>query len=111
MSKEAMKQALEALERAPANTISQAARIGEAITALREALAEQPTQTDWEAVAADQAMTIAMLKSERKPWVGLTDQEIDDLWNQHESRFDFYSFYCDIEDKLREKNRITGEKK
>lgn len=41
MSKEAMKQALEALERAPANTISQAARIGEAITALRRALANE----------------------------------------------------------------------
>lgn len=59
----------------------------EAITALRQALSssvEQPAQqsaervepVDWEAVAADQAMTIAMMKAERKPWVGLTDEEI-----------------------------------
>jgi hypothetical protein len=47
-------------------------------------LEEQPAQqsaergepVDWEAVAADQAMTIAMMKSQRKPWVGLTDEEI-----------------------------------
>ena len=39
-----------------------------------------------------------------KPWVGLTDQEIEDLWNHHEPRFDFYSFSCDIEAKLKEKN-------
>ena len=38
-----------------------------AITAIREALAEQPAQTDWEAVAADQAMTIALLKAEQPP--------------------------------------------
>lgn len=87
----------------------------EAITVLRQALSdsvEQPAQqsaervepVDWEAVAADQAMTIAMMKVQleglpsdkrpwqqiecpvcgelaraeppRKPWVGLTDAEI-----------------------------------
>ena len=125
-------------------------------------------EIDWEAVAADQALTIALLKAElQKPlamrmpkvgdrvvcieddsfativgltgggspeinfddgsrgtyllrefadlfryentvnqckWNGLTDQEIEDLWNQHESRFDYYSFSCDIEAKLKEKN-------
>lgn len=40
----------------------------------------------------------------KKKWVGLTDQEIENLWNQHESRFDHYSFSCDIEAKLKEKN-------
>ena len=40
----------------------------------------------------------------KREWVGLTDQEIEDLWNQHERRFDFYSFSCDIEAKLKEKN-------
>lgn len=60
--------------------------------AIREALAEessgteQPAQTDWEAVAADQAMTIALLKAEQpaqrqslrdvKP---LTDEEFLEL--------------------------------
>jgi hypothetical protein len=40
----------------------------------------------------------------QKQWVGLTDQEIENLWNQHERRFDYYSFSCDIEAKLKEKN-------
>ena len=40
----------------------------------------------------------------KRKWVGLTDQEIENLWNQHESRFDYYSFSCDIEAKLKEKN-------
>ena len=32
---------------------------------------------DWEAVAADQAMTIAMMKIEnKKEWVGLTDEDL-----------------------------------
>ena len=39
--------------------------LDKATTALRTALAEQPAQTDWEAVAADQAMTIALLKAEQ----------------------------------------------
>ena len=43
-------------------------------------------------------------KSSQRKWVGLTDQEIENLWNQHESRFDYYSFSCDIEAKLKEKN-------
>jgi hypothetical protein len=65
MSKEAMKLALDALETSARNWPSDS--IIEAITALREALAEQPAQqepVDWEAVAADQAMTIALLKAE-----------------------------------------------
>lgn len=35
--------------------------------------AERVEPVDWEAVAADQAMTIAMMKSQRKPWVGLPE--------------------------------------
>ncbi len=52
-------------------------------------------QTDWEAVAADQAMTISMMKvdqeksesayqrgymdgmTKQRPWIGLTDEQID----------------------------------
>ena len=94
---------------------------------------------DWEAIAADQDMTIALLRAEQpaqqepltdeyieriyhryggdmincaraieraaqRTWVGLTDQEIENLWNQHEPRFDYYLFSCDIESKLKEKN-------
>lgn len=72
---------------------------------------KESAQTDWEAVAADQAMTIAMMKVQleglpsdkrpwqqiecpvcgelaraeppRKPWVGLTDDEIEDIWNRY----------------------------
>jgi hypothetical protein len=53
----------------------------------REQLANQektsgsPVQ-DWEAVAADQAMTIALLKSEaaaQRQWVGLSEDEINKL--------------------------------
>lgn len=47
---------------------------------------------------------VDQLEAASKPWVGLTDQEIENLWNQHESRFDYYSFSCDIEAKLKEKN-------
>ena len=39
-----------------------------------------------------------------KPWVGLTDEEIQNLWNQHEPWFDYYLFSCAIEAKLEEKN-------
>jgi hypothetical protein len=64
--------------------------------------------TDWEAVAADQAMTIAMsridddIQEYKKPWVSLTDKDIDD--------FDIYSgdtlisLVHAIEAKLKELN-------
>jgi hypothetical protein len=47
-------------------------------------------------------MTIAMMKAERKPWVGLTDEEID-TWNivGHESLREFSQA---IEAKLKDKN-------
>lgn len=48
----------------------------------REKTSSSPEQ-DWEAVAADQAMTIALLKSEaaaQRQWVEPTDEEIDDVY-------------------------------
>jgi hypothetical protein len=45
----------------------------------------------------------------QRTWVGLTDQEIKNLWNQHEPRFDYYSFSCDIEAKLKQKNHVAQE--
>jgi len=62
MSKEAMKLALEALEVATTPFARDRQEVLRAQVALREALAEQQAQTDWESVAADQAMTIALLK-------------------------------------------------
>ncbi len=124
MSKEAMKLALYALE----DNFDIWTAKTKAITALREAinksLAEQPVQTDWEAVAADQAMTIALLKAEQpaqqaldkmaenarelgldyeqpaqRTWVGLTDFEIFSC-----RREDYFETYRVIEAKLRSKN-------
>ena len=63
-ARSALKLALEALthfEKAGLATL----KTVDAITAIREALAEHPAQTDWEAVAADQAMTIALLRAEQ----------------------------------------------
>jgi len=83
---------------------------------------------DWEAVAADQAMTIAMMKSEyvkfqdfvthlqklekqaceiiRREWVGLTDDEITELFcNYDDSQFP--KLARAIEAKLKDKNTST----
>ena len=59
----------------------------------------KPPQEDWEAVAADQAMTIAMMR--QREWVGLTDSEIMTI---AESSFDWNEYTRAIEAKLKEKN-------
>ena len=71
----------------------------------------QPQQeqepVDWEAVAADQAMTIAMMKAERKPWVGLTEEEFEVVLPYCHNEFDlqeYKDFARAIESKLKEKN-------
>ena len=60
---------------------------------------------DWEAVAADQAMTIAMLTLEKRDsssWVGLTDADKELLLaNLYESVEDLITA---IEVKLKDKN-------
>jgi hypothetical protein len=59
--------------------------------------------TDWEAVAADQAMTIAMLKLEQKrEWVGLTDEERAECWSTSAVQS-----ALNIEAKLKEKNNAA----
>lgn len=76
---------------------------------------QQPAQqkpVDWEAVAADQAMTIAMMKAERKPWVALTDEERRGIpeWQKIQEELGpvwapmMLYLYLAIEAKLREKN-------
>ena len=81
MSKEAMKLALEALEAHADIGI----KADKAITALREALAEQPAQ---------------------RTWAGLTDEEMDDCWNKlfGTGNYNRRNVYRDIEAKLKEKN-------
>ena len=96
MSKEAMKLALEALENAQAN-------FGEwwpeAITALREALAEQKSGIK---------QVIELYDSPDQPaqrtWVGLTQQDIDIAFDDTQEGGGFNEFARAIEAKLKEKN-------
>jgi len=82
----------------------------------REQLANQEKTSsspveDWEAIAADQAMTIALLKSEaaaQRQWVGLTDEELDQAWRSLDYTVSWAQHRIDIaraiEAKLKEKN-------
>lgn len=111
----AARMALEALEYYQVAGLA-TTRVVKSITALRQALSDsvgQPAQhelVDWEAVAADQAMTIAMMKAKRKPWAGLTDEDIHALMNEffykgmQPSGAHFANFARAIEAKLKEKN-------
>ena len=156
---EALKLALEALEwinRVNAMGYEYKQKARESLNAIYEALAEQ--QTDWEAVAADQAMTIALLRAEQpaqqepvawliwlhgpaghfdhkqfaeleferrnkeypdpdrkllplytsppaqRTWVGLTDEEITDIWAEASPYYHEDDFARAIEAKLKEKN-------
>jgi len=59
---------------------------------------------DWEAVAADQAMTIVMMK--QREWAELTDEEVNEIarWaDEHGGTFHI-SYAKGIESKLKEKN-------
>jgi hypothetical protein len=68
--------------------------------------------TDWEAIAADQAMTITMsridnddIQEYKKPWVSLTDEEIDYIWGVTPPDYEnFFEFPRAIEAALRSKN-------
>jgi hypothetical protein len=102
--RQAAEQALEALQdtcdHLPARSGVER-EVDDAITALRIALA-QPEQepVDWEAVAADQAMTIAMMKIENKrEWVGLTTAEVIRCQEAY-----YFDTYANIDAKLKEKN-------
>ena len=106
MSIEAMKQALEALEQY--SGVNQ--RACDAEESLRQAIeqAEKNEMKDWEAIAADRAMTIAMLK--QRDWVDLTDEEKAEIlesvgYSQFMSVDEFARLvqYA-TETKLREKN-------
>jgi hypothetical protein len=62
---------------------------------------------DWEAVAADQAMTIAMMQIEnKKEWVGLTDADIAQTMHGSVEGSNVlpYQFARAIEAKLKGKN-------
>ena len=77
--KEALKLALEALEFANVNHWWGSSNIEQAITAVKEALA-QP----------------------ERPWVGLTKEEIDSALSKYQS---WYDFAAHLENILKEKNQ------
>ena len=105
MSVEAMKQALDALNNTDTHPLSSAEQYfkeTQAMEALEDALADaQEVTVDWEAVAADQAMTISMMR--QREWVGVTDEEITELFCDYDGS-QFPAFVRAIEAKLREKN-------
>jgi len=119
MSREAMKQALEALESDP---VSHAGLVNrkQAITALRQALetekqepvGHEPGPTAWQCQCGKPyTLTCISSKPLKREWVGLTDEEIDDLSYlsqkidaSNAAWFDRWGFARAIEAKLKERN-------
>jgi len=107
MSVEAMKQALDALNTTDTHPISSAEQYDKEMRAmewLEDAIADtEEVSEDWEAVAADQAMTIAMLK--QREWVELTDEDIAEGAKQSwvdTQAFESAAWWAEA--KLKEKN-------
>ena len=130
----ALKLALEALEESKTNndTMEFHDRKNKAITAIREALAEQPAQPQQEPVAyavyhrmggskslhwpeqhspegdANEYQLLPLYTSPptlslaQRTWVGLTDEEIEKIWNSGVRAF--FLLARAIEAKLKEKN-------
>jgi hypothetical protein len=61
----------------------------------------EPPQEDWQAIAADQAMTIAMMK--QRQWVGLTDEQIAEAVGSPVDEV-YLADFRKVEAKLKEKN-------
>ena len=118
MSREAMKQALEALESDP---ISHAGLVSrkQAITALRQALETEQEPVAWISEGGDVSRSKRYMDemgfkcnplytAPPKQWVGLTDEEIHEVtskkWWDWEDAFDIEGFSRAIEAKLRKKN-------
>jgi hypothetical protein len=120
---EALKLALKALEAHGAAYLHHELRYEEAITAVKEALA-QPAQEPVAAVTSktgnpditmswwhEPALLVGTkfyTAPPQRPWVGLTDAEIDSLHSEIKVRlmgtFDTKDIYQAIEAKLKEKN-------
>ena len=125
MSREAMQQALEALESDP---ISHAGLVSrkQAITALRKALEEKQEPVAWLKTWSDGSVSVLKTKSHafadheleplynappKNEWVGLTEEEIQDLSylsqkidEGNAAWFDRCGFARAVEEKLKEKN-------
>ena len=78
-----MKQALEALE-TPLHAQSFGLKQN-AVVALRTAIEQAQELADWESVAADQSMTIAMMKIEQEKAQEDNEQLIYDAWRDSEA--------------------------
>ena len=118
----ALRQALEALEVATTPLAKDRQEVLRARAAIREALAEQPAQQQapvaWYDEEYDCAYTAAELDGGNvdgllplytsppasKPWVGLTQQDIDIAFDDTQEGGVFDEFARAIEAKLREKN-------
>ena len=105
MSIEAMKQALDALCTTDTHPLSSAEQYDKemrAMEALDDAIDDaEEVAVDWEAVAADQSMTIAMLR--QREWQGLTDEDRKNFYQGKYVMSDD-DLMDAVEAKLKEKN-------
>jgi hypothetical protein len=86
MSIEAMKQALEVLETpVHAQSFGMKQNVVVALRTAIEQAEELADWEDWEAIAADQAMTIAMMESEQEKAQENNEQVIYDAWLDSEA--------------------------
>ena len=109
MSKETMKLALEALKANVIGTSGRMPKTHEAITALQEALAEQPAQqepcTRVECMGSNGCIGYCWNKKPaQRTWVELTDEEFDEATAYANPHCDEWAFAKAIEAILREKN-------
>lgn len=79
-------------------------RFADEITALRQELAKPEQEPTWSTVKhyCDRIVELeAQLAQPRKPWVGLTDKEMLEIWRQHGS---YETLFKKVEIKLKDKN-------
>ena len=122
MTQEALKLALEALENSEYGDYDKE-ELNKAITALREALAEQPAQqepvawfsplgnlykTRFHATANGEQVITPLYTTPQRTWQGLTHEQVDS-WELPDcpTVFEFAQF---IEAKLKQKNGFAEEK-
>ena len=100
---EALKLALEALENLPAlNWIPEKdMQVQDAITAIKEALAQPEPVIDKSAAIR---IATSLGWEPKRTWVGLTDEEIMDMYNEPRSDAEMIAFGREVEAKLKEKN-------
>jgi DhnA family fructose-bisphosphate aldolase class Ia len=111
MSKEAMKQALEALEDAKTHGLVYVNEIVDLRQAIAEAEKQEQGDPDELTIAYMSGLHRGKDFAQQRTWVGLTDEEIDAIYWQHENHcgeyeVSIYPYERAIEAKLREKNLL-----